>query len=85
MKNKKIFIEIFFSIVLVIFICIIAKNKIKENKVIEKEETEISYNSLTEMYEMKNKEGDVLHTGKSEEELYIYQIDPDYDAKITEN
>ena len=85
MKNKKIFIEIFFSIVLVIFICIIAKNKIKENKVIENEETEISYNSLTEMYEMKNKEGAVLHTGKSEEELYIYQIDPDYDAKITEN
>ncbi len=85
MKNKKVFIEIFFTIVLIIFICIIAKNKTKESNVIENEETEISYNSLTEMYEMKNENGDVLHTGKSEEELYIYQIDPDYDAKIAEN
>lgn len=36
------------------------------------------------MYEIKDENGEVLHSAYSEDELYIYKIDPNYDAKSTD-
>ncbi len=80
MNNKKIIIGIIVSIILIIIICIIAKNREASNSK-ENVNTEISYNNETQMYEMEDSSGQVLHSAYSEDDLYIYQIDPNYDAK----
>ena len=79
--SKKVAIGVAITIVLIILIVfIISKNNSKNNEQ-ENRNTEINYNNETGEYYIEDENGEVLHSVYSEDDLYIYQIDPDYDAK----
>ena len=79
--SKKVAIGVAITIVLIILIVfIISKNNSKNNEQ-ENRNTEINYNKETGEYYIEDENGEVLHSAYSEDDLYIYQIDPDYDAK----
>lgn len=80
--NKKVIIGIFITILLIILIAIVInrRNNLNNNKE-ENINTEISYNNETGEYYIEDENGQILHSAYSEDDLYIYQIDPDYDAK----
>ena len=79
--SKKVAIGVAITIVLIILIVfIISKNNSKNNEQ-ENRNTEINYNNETGEYYIEDENGEVLHSAYSEDDLYIYQIDSDYDAK----
>ena len=78
-NNKKVIIGIAIIILLIVVIAVVI-NKSNSNKE-ENINTEISYNNETGEYYIEDENGQILHSAYSEDELYIYQIDPDYDAK----
>ena len=81
MKKLKKGVIIILSIIFIILIVfIISKNNSKNNEQ-ENRNTEINYNNETGEYYIEDENGEVLHSAYSEDDLYIYQIDPDYDAK----
>lgn len=85
MKDKKVFIGIIVAIVLIITIVLITRNiNSKKNKE-QNINTEINYNNETGEYYIQDENGEILHSANSESELYIYKIDPNYDAKNDEN
>lgn len=85
MKDKKVFICIIVAIVVIISIVLITRN-INSKKNEEKNiNTKIDYNNETGEYYLKDENGEILHSANSESELYIYKIDPNYDAKNPEN
>ena len=85
MKDKKVFIGIIVAIVLIITIVLITRNiNSKKNKE-QNINTEINYNNETGEYYIQDENGEILHSANNESELYIYKIDPDYDAKNDEN
>ena len=75
--------------IIVVILLIIAMGVIIRNKNSKKENDannfEISYNNETKEYYIQDENGDVIHSAPSEDELYIYKIDPNYDAKNYEN
>ena len=90
--NKKIAIGVAITIILIILIAFIMAKGNSNNTKQENINTEINYNNETGEYYIEDENGDILHSAYSEDDLYIYQIDPDYDAKnpdsnteITEN
>lgn len=85
MKNKKVLIGIILVIVLIVLITIITKNKINKQNESTNVNTEINYNNETGEYYIEDANGEVLHSASSEDELYIYKVDPNYDAKNPEN
>ena len=78
--NKKVIIGIVITILLIIVIAVVI-NRNNSNNEEENINTEISYNNETGEYYIEDENGEILHSAYSEDELYIYQIDPDYDAK----
>ena len=80
--NKKVIIGIVITILLIIVIAVVInrRNNLNNNEE-ENINTEISYNNETGEYYIEDENGEILHSAYSEDELYIYQIDPDYDAK----
>lgn len=88
--NKKVIIGVCITILLIIVIVVVInrRNNLNNNEE-ENINTEISYNNETGEYYIEGKNGEILHSAYNEDDLYIYQIDPDYDAKnpdsITEN
>lgn len=86
MNKEKIKLTV--SIVVVILLIIVmagiirSKNAKKENNT---DNVEISYNNETQEYYIQDKNGNVLHSAPSGDELYIYKIDPNYDAKNYKN
>ena len=87
--NKKIIIGVVITILLIIVIAVVINRRNNSNNEEENINTEISYNNETGEYYIEDKNGEILHSAYKEDDLYIYQIDPDYDAKnpdsITEN
>ena len=90
--NKKVVIGVAITILLIILITFIIFKRNSNNIEQENINTEINYNNETGEYYIEDESGEVLHSAYSEDDLYIYQIDPDYDAKnpdsnleITEN
>ncbi len=88
--NKKVVIGVFITILLIILIALVINRRNNSNNNEEENiNTEISYNNETGEYYIEDKNGKILHSAYNEDDLYIYQIDPDYDAKnpdsITEN
>lgn len=83
-EKVKLTVSIVVAILLIIVMVVIIRNKNakKENDV---NNFEISYNNETQEYYIQDENGDVLHSAPSEDELYIYKIDPNYDAKNYEN
>ena len=84
-KEKiKLTVCIVVVILLIIVMAVIIRNRNtkKENYA---NNFEISYNNETQEYYIQDENGDVLHSALSEDELYIYKIDPNYDAKNYEN
>ena len=84
-KEKiKLTVCIVVVILLIIVMAVIIKNKNakKEN---DTDNVEISYNNETQEYYIQDENGDIIHSAPSEDELYIYKIDPNYDAKNYEN
>lgn len=84
-KEKiKLTVSIVVVILLIIVMTVIIRNKNakKENDI---NNFEILYNNETQEYYIQDKNGDILHSAPSEDELYIYKIDPNYDAKNYEN
>ena len=79
--NKKVIIGIVITILLIIVIAVVINRRNNLNNEQENINTEISYNNETGEYYITDNEGQILHSAYSEDELYIYQIDPDYDAK----
>ena len=83
-KEKiKLTVSIVVAILLIIVMAVIIKNRNakKEND----KNVEISYNNETQEYYIQDENGDIIHSASSEDELYIYKIDPNYDAKNYEN
>ena len=78
--NKKVIIGIAIIILLIVVIVVVI-NKNNSNNEQENINTEINYNNETGEYYIQDENGEILHSAYSEDELYIYQIDPDYDAK----
>ena len=78
-NNKKVIIGIAIIILLIVVIAVVI-NKSNSNKE-ENINTEISYNNETGEYYIEDENGQILHSAYNEDDLYIYQIDPDYDAK----
>ena len=78
--NKKVIISIAIVILLIVVIAVVI-NRNNSNNEEENINTEISYNNETGEYYIEDENGQILHSAYSEDELYIYQIDPDYDAK----
>ena len=78
--NKKVIISIAIVILLIVVIAVVI-NRNNSNNEEENINTEISYNNETGEYYIEDENGEILHSAYSEDELYIYQIDPDYDAK----
>ena len=84
-KDKiKLTVSIIVAITIIIVMVVIIRNKNakKENNA---NNFEISYNNETQEYYIQDENGDILHSAPSEDELYIYKIDPNYDAKNYEN
>ena len=84
-KDKiKLTVCIVVVILLIIVMTVIIRNKNakKEN---DTNNFEISYNNETQEYYIQDENGDILHSAPNEDELYIYKIDANYDAKIYEN
>jgi hypothetical protein len=84
-KDKiKLTVSIIVAIIIIIVMVVIIRNKNakKENNA---NNFEISYNNETQEYYIQDENGDILHSAPSEDELYIYKIDPNYDAKNYEN
>ena len=84
-KDKiKLTVCIVVVILLIIVMAVIIRNRNtkKEN---DANNFEISYNNETQEYYIQDENGDVLHSASTEDELYIYKIDPNYDAKNYEN
>lgn len=83
-EKTKLTLGIIITILLIIVMAGIIRNKnaIKEN---DTDNVEISYNNETQEYYIQDENGNVLHSAPSEDELYIYKIDPNYDAKNYEN
>ena len=79
--NKKVIIGIVITILLIIVIAVVINRRNNLNNEQENINTEISYNNETGEYYITDNEGQILHSAYSEDDLYIYQIDPDYDAK----
>ena len=79
-NNKKILIGVVITILLIVVIAVVI-NKRNSNTTEENTNTEINYNNETGEYYIQDENGEVLHSAYSEDDLYIYQIDPDYDAK----
>ena len=81
-NNKKVIIGIVIAILLIIVIAVVInrRNNLNNNEE-ENINTEISYNNETGEYYIEDENGQILHSAYSEDDLYIYQIDPDYDAK----
>ena len=79
-NNKKVIIGIAIIILLIVVIAVVI-NRNNSNNEEENINTEISYNNETGEYYIEDENGEILHSAYSEDELYIYQIDPDYDAK----
>ena len=71
-------------ILLIITMAVIIRNK-NSKKENDANNFEISYDNETQEYYIQDENGDVLHSAPSEDELYIYKIDPNYDAKNYEN
>ena len=86
MNNEKIKLTV--CIVVVILLIIVMAVIIRNKKIKKENDTnnfEISYNNETQEYYMQDENGDIIHSAPSEDELYIYKIDPNYDAKNYEN
>ena len=84
-KEKiKLTVCIIVAILLIIVMAVIIRNK-KLKKESDTNNFEISYNNETQEYYIQDENGDILHSAPSEDELYIYKIDPNYDAKNYEN
>ena len=79
-NNKKVIVGIAIVVLLIIVIAVVI-NRNNSNNEEENINTEISYNNETGEYYIEDENGEILHSAYSEDELYIYQIDPDYDAK----
>lgn len=79
-NNKKILIGVVITILLIVVIVLVVNRK-NSNDTQENVNTEINYNNETGEYYIQDENGEVLHSAYSEDDLYIYQIDPDYDAK----
>ncbi len=79
--NKKVIIGIVITILLIMVIAVVINRRNNLNNEQENINTEISYNNETGEYYIEDENGQILHSAYSEDELYIYQIDPDYDAK----
>ena len=80
-NNKKVIIGIVIAILLIIVIAVVINRRNNLNNKEENINTEISYNNDTGEYYIEDENGQILHSAYSEDDLYIYQIDPDYDAK----
>ena len=84
-KEKiKLTVCIVVVILLIIVMAVIIRNK-KIKKENDTNNFEISYNNETQEYYMQDENGDIIHSAPSEDELYIYKIDPNYDAKNYDN
>ena len=84
-KEKiKLIVCIVAVILLIIVMAVIIRNK-NSKKENDANNFEISYNNETQEYYIQDENGDVIHSAPSEDELYIYKIDPNYDAKNYEN
>ena len=84
-KDKiKLTVSIIVAIIIIIVMVVIIRNKNakKENNA---NNFEISYNNETQEYYIQDENGDILHSAPSKDELYIYKIDPNYNAKNYEN
>ncbi len=79
-NNKKIVMGLIVAILLIVVIVVVI-NKRNSNTAKKNVNTEINYNNETGEYYIQDENGEVLHSAYSEDDLYIYQIDPDYDAK----
>lgn len=85
--NKKIIIVICFVTIFLGFIVIKSSknrhNTEKNSQKITQNTVRILKDDVTEEYLVYNLEtGDVIARGMNKEELYIYEIDPDYDPKV---
>ena len=85
MKDKKIIIGIACVIILIFIICIVTKVKQNQRDSEVDMNTKTSYNTETGMYEIIDSNGNTLHSAYTEDDLYIDQIDPNYDAKSPSN
>ena len=83
-EQIKLTVCIVVVILLIIVMAVIIKNK-NVKKESDTNNFEISYNNETQEYYIQDENGDILHSAPSEDELYIYKIDPNYDAKNYEN
>ena len=83
--NKKVIIGIVITILLIIVIAVVINRRNNSNNEEENINREISYNNETGEYYIEDENGQILHSAYSEDELYIYQIDQDYDAKNTDS
>ncbi len=80
-NNKKVIVGIAIVVLLIIVIAVVINRRNNLNNEEENTNTEINYNNETGEYYIEDENGEILHSAYSEDELYIYQIDPDYDAK----
>ena len=85
MKDKKIIIGLIIANIMIIIILISNSPKKDNNNIQTNINTEIKYNSQTEKYEIIDENGKVLHSSDKEDDLDIYKIDPNYDAKNPSN
>lgn len=83
-NNKKILIGVVITILLIVVIVVVI-NKRNSNTAKKNVNTEINYNNETGEYYIQDENGEILHSAYSEDELYIYQLDPDYDARIPDS
>ena len=78
-------IKVVVLIVILVVAILIIRNVIIENQSSNENESEkiaeIKYDEENQIYYIEDENGMVLHEGYSEDELYIYQIDPDYNPQ----
>ena len=83
-KEKiKLTICIVVAILLIIVLTIIRNKNVKKEN--DANDFEILYNNETQEYYIQDENGEILHSAPNEDELYIYKIDPNYDANNYEN
>ena len=78
-------IKVVVLIVILVIAILIIRNVVIENQSSNENESEavaeIKYDEGNQIYYIEDENGMVLHESYSEDELYIYQIDPDYNPQ----
>ena len=87
MKSRKIFYILAIVIILLIIVIILKNNDFKKESVNMEninQDINIEIDEVSEIYTIKDKNGQTIYEGNNQLEVDLYMDDPDFDLKMPE-